>query len=258
MKIFIPTYKRTRKQRTWDGLPTFLKENTFLVCGEEEREEHEKEGRQVLVHPEGMHRVAPKRQWIVENCREEKILMLDDDLSFRCRIEGGYKLRDMGEEDFKKMIDRMERELDNYGAVGLSSQAGNNRSFPKDILSPSRMFTAYSLRTDILISNGIRFDDMEVMEDFHVTLSLLRKGIPNAVLQDWCWSQPKSNAEGGCSEYRTFEVQKKAAEELARIHSPYVQVVKKESKSWGNGLETRYDVRVSWKKAYEDSRGEEG
>lgn len=253
MKIFIPTYKRTNKQRTWDSIPESIRGDVFLVCGEDEKEAHEKEGRQVLVHPEGLHRVAPKRQWIVETCGEDKILMLDDDLSFRCRSDGDYKLRDMVEEDYHKMLERAEAELDNYGAVGISSQAGNNRSFPEDILSPARMFTAYALRADILRREDIRFDDMEVMEDFHVTLSLLRKGIPNAVLQNWCWSQPKSNAEGGCSEYRTFEVQKTAAERLAEIHSPYVKVIQKESKAWGNGLEVRYDVRVSWKKAYEES-----
>jgi len=251
MKLFIPTYKRTDNQKTWNNLPDSVKEFTYLVCGEDEREDHEKAGRQVLVHPEGFHRVGPKRQWIVKNVGEQKIVMADDDLSFRCREEGSYKLRPMEDADFAAMFDSLEEELDNYAAVGVSSQAGNNRSFPATILSPGRMFTMYALRTDILLKEQIRFDDMEVMEDFHVALSLLRKGLPNAIVQNWCWSQSQSNAKGGCSEFRSFDVQKDAAERLAELHKPFVTVVQKESKAWGNGLETRYDVRVSWKKALE-------
>ena len=254
MKLFIPTYKRTDKQKTWDNLPDFVKEFTYLVCGEDEREAHEKAGRQVLVHPEGFHRIAPKRQWIVENVGEEKIVMADDDLSFRCREDESYKLRAMGDVDFAAMFDSLESELDNYAAVGVSSQAGNNRSFPATLLSPGRMFTMYALRADVLLREQIKFDDVQVMEDFHVALSLLRKGLPNAILQQWCWSQSQSNAAGGCSEFRSFEVQKDAAFRLADLHNPFVTVVQKESKAWGNGLETRYDVRVAWKKAYEASQ----
>jgi hypothetical protein len=253
MKLFIPTYRRVEKQRTWDNLPNFAKEFTYLVCGEDEREDHEKAGRQVWVHPEGFHRVAPKRQWIVENSSDSKIVMADDDLSFRCREEGDYKLRPMEEDDFRKMFDTLEEELDNYAAVGVSSQAGNNHTFPATILSPGRMFTMYALRADILLREQIRFDDLEVMEDFHVALSLLRKGLPNAILQSWCWSQAKSNAAGGCSTYRTAEVQDKNARKLAELHAPFVTVVEKESKSWGNGLEKRTDVRVQWKKALESA-----
>lgn len=251
MKLFIPTYQRTDKQKTWDNLPEFVKEFTYLVCGEDEREAHEKAGRQVLVHPEGYHRVAPKRQWIVENAGEDKIVMADDDLSFRCREEGSYKLRPMGDVDFAAMFDCLEKELDEYAAVGVSSQAGNNRSFPATLLTPGRMFTMYGLRADVLLREGIKFDDVAVMEDFHVALSLLRKGLPNAILQNWCWSQTKSNAAGGCSTFRTAQVQHDNAAKLAELHAPFVTLVEKESKAWGNGLETRTDVRVAWKKALE-------
>ena len=251
MKLYIPTYKRPDTQKTWGNLPDFVKEFTYLVCGEEEREIHESAGRQVWVHPEGFHRIAPKRQWIVENTSDQKIVMVDDDLSFRCREDGSYKLRPMQDDDFRAMFDSLEEELDNYAAVGVSSQAGNNRSFPATILSPARMFTMYALRADTLLKENIRFDDIPVMEDFHVALSLLRKGYPNAIVQSWCWSQSKSNAKGGCSEFRSSEVQTQAAIRLSELHAPFVTVVEKESKSWAGDLATRTDVRVAWKKALE-------
>jgi hypothetical protein len=113
------------------------------------------------------------------------------------------------------------------------------------------MFTMYALRADTLLKENIRFDDIPVMEDFHVALSLLRKGYPNAIVQNWCWSQSKSNAKGGCSEFRSSEVQTQAAIRLSELHAPFVTVVEKESKSWAGDLATRTDVRVAWKKALE-------
>jgi hypothetical protein len=157
----------------------------------------------------------------------------------------------MEDDDWKAMLDTLEETLDNYAAVGVSSQAGNNRSFPKELLTPGRMFTMYGLRADTLLEEDIRFDDVEVMEDFHVALSLLRKGLPNAILQNWCWSQSQSNAAGGCSTFRSAQVQHDNASRLAELHSPFVTLVEKESKAWGNGLEKRTDVRVAWKKALE-------
>jgi hypothetical protein len=251
MKLFIPTYKRVTKQRTWENLPDSVKEFTYLVCPESEAAAHVQEGRQVFAAPDSVKGIAATRQWILENADDEQILMLDDDQSFRCREDGSYKLRAMGDSDYKDMLIGAKLALKEYNAVGISAQAGNNRTFPKSVVAPGRMYNMYALNRSFFLDNDIRFDAMRVMEDFHVTLSMLKMGYSNAILQDWCWSSPGSNADGGCSNYRTAEVQREGALRLAELHKPFVTVVEKESKSWGNGLETRTDVRVAWKKALE-------
>jgi hypothetical protein len=251
MKLYIPTYKRTSKQITWGNLPESVKDWSYLVCPKEEEEEHKKLGRQVLATPDEIKGIAATRQWILENSDDDQVMMADDDQSFRCRTEGGYKLRTMEEEDYDSMFSSVVEHLSEYNAVGISAQAGNNRSFPKEVISPGRMYNMYAFNKEVLLSNNVRFDEMVVMEDFHVTLSLLEMGMPNAILQNWCWSSPGSNASGGCSTYRTSEVQREGAMKLASLHSPFVKVVEKESESWGNGLSVRTDVRVSWKKALE-------
>ena len=255
MKLFIPTYKRLEKQKTWDRLPEFAKEFTFLVCPESEAEEHKARGRSVFAAPDSVKGIAQTRQWIIENSDDDQVMMADDDQQFSRRIEGGYKLRKLeGEEDYEEMFSEVIHTLGTYNAVGISAQAGNNRSYPKTIISPGRMYNTYAFNRNVLLENDIRFDAMKVMEDFHVTLSLLELGMPNAILQNWCWSQSASNADGGCSDYRSFEVQKESAYRLAELHSPFVKVVEKESKSWGNGLDKRYDVVVQWKKAFEKNQ----
>ena len=255
MKLFIPTYKRTEKQRTWDNLPDFAKEFTYLVCPESEADAHKAAGRQVFPAPETVKGIAPTRQWIIENSEDDQVMMADDDQSFACRkLDGTYKLRPMEEDDFRDMFVEVIMTLDKYNAVGISAQAGNNNTFPKEIVTPGRMYNMYAFNRNVLLENNIRFDDMVVMEDFHVTLSLLKLGMPNAILQNWCWSQPASNAAGGCSTYRTSDVQKEGAHRLAALHAPFVTIVEKESKSWGNGLGVRTDVRVQWKKALQSAQ----
>ena len=251
MKLFIPTYKRVKKQKTWENLPDSIKEFTYLVCPESEAKLHKAVNRQVLAVPDSVKGIAKTRQWILENADDDEILMLDDDQSFRCREAGSYKLRPMVDCDYQDMLDAASETLKEYNAVGISAQAGNNRTFPKSVVAPGRMYNMYALNRNFFLDNDIRFDAMTVMEDFHVTLSMLKMGYSNAILQDWCWGSPGSNADGGCSNYRTAEVQREGALKLASLHAPFVTVVEKESKSWGNGLETRTDVRVQWKKALE-------
>ena len=57
---------------------------------------------------------------------------------------------------------------------------------------------------------------------------------------------------GGCSTYRTMELQGAAAEKLAAKHHPFVKVVIKKTKTAWGGAE-RKDVIVQWKKAYQSA-----
>lgn len=252
MKIFIPTYKRVEKQKTWDNLPDFVKEYTYVCCPESEAEEHRTAGRQVFSHPDDLLGIAPKRDWIIENSDDDQVMMIDDDQSFACRRDGMYKLRGMEDEDWENMLAEIVHQLDKFNAVGVSAQAGNNNSFPKEIISPGRMHNTYAFNRNVLIDEGIRFDRVKVMEDFHVTLELLKRGMPNVMLQNWCWAQSAANAAGGCSEWRDGTVQAEGALLLAELHAPYVKVVEKESKAWV-GMEKRLDVRIQWKKCLTDA-----
>jgi len=92
------------------------------------------------------------------------------------------------------------------------------------------------------------------MEDFNVVLHLLRFGYRSIINTEFAHNQKASNQSGGCSESgRTYEVQKRSALLLAEKHKPFVNVVKKESKNWV-GMEHRYDVKIFWKKAFEQGR----
>lgn len=107
---------------------------------------------------------------------------------------------------------------------------------------------ALALQKKVVLLNNI------FMEDFDLTLALLRHGYPNRV--SFCYSQGQrsgSQSPRGCSSYRDKVFMETSAEELVKHHPKFVRAVKRKTKSawWGD---ERTDVVVSWKKAYKEGR----
>ena len=179
----------------------------------------------------------------------EPVVMLDDDLQFFVRREDDPTKFRAGEPDeFLQMFKQIETNLAKYPLVGIASREGGNR-ITDQYQYDTRILRLLAYDPKVLIKHDIKFSDIPVMEDFHVALSLLRAGYHNLVLNNYCHNQFGSGLEGGCSEYRTPEVQASAAHELKRRHPDFVKVVTKETKTaWGGG--TRTDVQIQWKKAF--------
>ncbi len=268
--IYIPTMHRTDKQNSYSKFSKDMKNITYLVTVEEDVKELEKNypGIKCLVPPKDIKGISKVRQWIIENSKTRYVWMCDDDQKFYKRLDNDWHLKYTDDKEYfsEDTIDEMITETYNlislektefgkkYFGVGLSARQGNNRSFPKKYLYNSRMYNTYALDTHLFKENNIRFDEFEVMEDFNATLSFFTKGYPNVIIQDFCWGQIESNMAGGCSEYRTFDLQKKYSNKLYEKFPEFVKVIKKKGKSWGEGLNERYDVNVQWKKAFESSK----
>lgn len=255
--LYIPTINRRNDQKTWDYLPKAWqgKNKTFLVCPEAEADYHRRLGRNVLVHPTKCTHIGRVRQWIVENAKTKYILMCDDDHKFYARKDPKkYNLRYAKEEDMITMLEAMEDMLviGKFHHCGMGSRQGNNNQFPNDYLFNTRVNNFHGFNRETLLKHDIRFDELPLMEDFHVTLSMLERGYQNKLLVKYCWGQSGSNAPGGCSGYRTDELQKKSAHMLKNMHPRFVTIVEKKTQ-W-QGMEIRTDVRMQWKKAYQSSQ----
>lgn len=187
------------------------------------------------------------------------VFMVDDDLSFCYRPKINKPDMPYINSDtvqMHTMIETMSSWLDNGKVhVGLISRQANRKTGIK-WQEPGRMMNAYAYDSEkvrSLVKKGlIKLGRVKVMEDFDLTLQLLRLGYPSRVSCRYAWTQT-SNMDGGCSSYRTAEVQAEAARMLARYHKPFVEVVEKKAKTWKNNLTARVDVRVQWKKAFEAS-----
>ena len=251
MDLVIPTYGRTKNQVTLKQLVDAGLHCHLVVQAREASEYlHLRDGITKHVLPDNIRTIAPTRQWIIENVGDDRaVVMLDDDLVFyRRRDDDRTKLRDISPGELQWLFtEEMPGALSRYAHVGLASREGANRNTESRIFN-TRIMRVLGYRRDILQAMDIRFDEMEVMEDFNVALRLLRLGHDNVVLNDYAHNQSGSGAQGGCSHFRTPELHARNAHRLAELHPGFVKVVEKTTKTaWGGG--TRTDVQIAWKKA---------
>lgn len=258
MKIYIPTKDRIEDQKTWEHIPERWKQHTFLVCPQNEVREHEARGRNAIAHPKSTKGISAVRQWIIENSKDKTLVQVDDDHWFFRRISpDSVKLRKCAEEDLLELFDWMEENTLKFAHVGVSARQGNHLlDYPH--VEVTRVNNMHGYYVPVFKHHNLKFTDVPLMEDYHITLSLLKLGYANRVNTEFVWNQSRgSGAQGGCSSYRNADLQTEAAYKLAKLHHPFVKVVEKKSKSGWEGLETRTDVRIQWKKAYESFFNEE-
>lgn len=256
MQIFIPTYGRADQQHTLKHLPKSIRERTTLVIQDCEKHLYQQYGQQKLVLPKHITTIAPTRQFIIDYANKnkmEKIVMLDDDLRFDARrMDDNGKFLVATEKQIEQLFKKIEKALVAHVHVGVLAREGGNR-VTEPFRTCTRMMRVLAYRPEILKREKIRFDRLPLQEDFDVTLQLLKKGFPNYVICDFVQGQGTSGARGGCSHFRTIEMQNANSHALAKLHAPFVKVVAKETKGAWQG-HTRIDVMVQWKKAFESSK----
>lgn len=206
--------------------------------------------------------IGHKRKLIGEMAKaagEETFAMVDDDVVFSTRVSPeSWNLRPSTSDDIQAMLFTMEEMLQECGSVGISAREGNNRAGAGLPLSPgmaprnTRVMRVLAYRTEEFLA--CEHGRLRCMEDFDVQLQLLGRGVSNACLYYWANNQARTNAPGGCALWRTREVHNAAAEGLAALYPGIVRLRQKQNKTDSEGLGTRTEVTIAWKKAYEEGR----
>lgn len=201
-----------------------------------------------------------QRQWIMEHFGIvhgwKYIWLMDDDLQYFKRNEE-LLLRKCDTAEIEEMFFTMREHLNEISMVGISTRLGNNRiTGPYDEIN--RVTRSYAIATEAFQKVGATFAPFEpfTAEDFHMALCFLEKGYKNRILHTFAQEDVGgSNAEGGCSLYRTAEVQRKTSFWLAENHNSVSVKGKYTKGAWGlqelaDGRNFRVDVIVQWKQAY--------
>ena len=259
MDIVIPTLGRAHKQITYDNMPAHWQERTKLVVQPHEAETYIDAGyTNLIVLPAIVNNIADTRHWLLYDAHEltsDVLCMLDDDLKFfRRRSDDPTKFHPgvMGEEDWDAMmLELTVRTCNQAPHVGVSHREGANRNTERYIQA-SRQMRVLCYHKPTLKKECVAFGRIPVMEDFDTTLQLLRLGYPNLLLNWWVHDQGGSDVEGGCSTFRTPELQAEAAHKLKELHPNFVKVRTIPPK--GAWKYERTDVTVYWKRAYESGK----
>lgn len=254
MRIYIPTYRRTDKQKTLEALPKRWKRNTTLVCDKVDapalRIVAADHGAEISIVPDTITTIAQKRHWIISATPFKKIMMMDDDLRFSHRVYGQNKefaLQSVSRKRLAAYLDEVEAMLDKFVHVGISPRQGNNNIEVTGWKANARMIYCLGYKVGAIRKN-CELGRIEHREDMDYTLQLLRKGFANRVLVDLAADQVY-NAKGGASEQRSVKNSNKDAEKLARLHPGFVKVVEKEYLA----SVPRKEVVCYWQKAFASS-----
>ncbi len=258
MRIYIPSRGRAHITRTYLNLPPALQKIALYVVPREELGAYSKAGFSCVSPPPSIDRIAVTRQWIVEyhlknHPETDKLVMLDDDLSFRAYDPAiSCKYGAINHEATIRAFKELSVLLNTHAHGGILMQLGSNRH--EDAPAPlfnTRVCRAIAFRASILKQHWphTKFGVVPVQDDFHATLTLMQLGYPNAlttiIAQDQTGS---SGSAGGASVYRDMAYHAESVHKLKALHPDFVKVVeKKTEKAWKG--EARIDVMIQWKKA---------
>lgn len=259
MRIFIPTRGRTALQKTVERLGRAINRRflTTLVCPlNEVKELKARYPGEVEVWGCRADGIAATRQWILQEAKksdEGVVLMLDDDLpTWRKRAEGAW-VKGQDVKYTKATTEEIEKGLDTFASMmkGYAHGSIGHALFCQTqppISYNGRMLRALAYNLERIPAN-VKFR-LKVMEDFDIQLQLLTRGYENIVYNGIVQDQHQNNSEGGCSLYRTSEVQAEAAHALAKLWPDIVTVVTRAPKREWIGMGDRTDVRVNWRRAF--------
>lgn len=281
LHLYIPTRGRVNMQLTLKMMPAEWKKRTTIVCPRDEVRQHTAYWPtcHVIAQPDSKMTIAQKRKWIFELAHkrgDEKIMMLDDDLSPCPRYnhpkefagfqtdnarawknycekhpDAGalYKTANPEDPETSRAFARVEQALDKYHHVGIAPRLMSNAVSGEFSLN-KRMIYALGYRVPTVLKY-VKLGRIEHREDMDVCLQLLKKGFENAVYY-WCVFEQYEGyaAAGGASLERDMRESNRDAYKLARFHPGLVKAVVKDYKI----SVPRVEVICYWQKAAADGK----
>ena len=251
-KIYIPTLGRVDNQITYNTLPDFLKEITYLVIQDHELAEIKKNypDANIIRLPDEVKGVARTREHIIKLAGKTIFGMFDDDMEFIRRNVDRKTLKKVGdksqtpmtEDDWKEMIEKAETWLNgDYAVGGMRMQGLPPRE--SDDIEFGKIAQVFFINGDKITPNKIKWD-IQFSEDIYFILQLLELGNKTIVSDKYLYRHPDGHfSEGGCSNEGRNE--ENDYETLLEVSKRFPQLFDIKS----NG---KYKVR--WKKAYEISK----
>lgn len=273
MHLYVPSLGRTQSHQIAQGplvrLPQAMQDHVWLVVpageGDAYLEAMVREDMPwvvVVETPPEIVGIGPTRHWIGQHAEQEgadKFVMMDDDIDFLVRRSPEHwQLEAQTPEQTLDMFAAIEHYLCAHASVGISSREGNNQcgvggpDDPNMVNVATRVMRFFGCRTRDWLE--MEHGRVTVMEDFDLQLQLLRAGRSNCCLSYWANGQKQTNSPGGCSTYRDRETQDASARRLAELHPGFVRLRQKENKTDREGLGTRTEVVIAWKKAAASAR----
>lgn len=236
MNLYIMTRGRVGAQRTLASIPSSWRGRTHLVCPLDELTLHKDVN--VIGVPQYVDNYSRKMKWIVEDGMQDgndKAVILDDDLIFSRRIthpdgRPGLKTVESHELDeyMPQLFGYIEFLLNDTALVGVHPrQFGHTQPLPFKV--NGKVICVQGINRK-LVGKIPEMAKYPILSDVVLNATLLSRGVGNKIITSFCQDWGPSQATGGCSSYRTVEMQREACKWLAGRFGPHIKYVEKESK----------------------------
>ena len=240
MKILIPSTNRADRVKTIKSLGTLTGHEITVVVKEEEFISYLGNvvpGVRVRgVHTQG---IRSKRQAIIDIYSEcGKIVMIDDDITFRKRIDQSH-FAPFEDGDGQKMLDAIEDLLDVYAHVGLADRFMIQHT-PRGSTTGRRYHQLLAYNFDKIAKPYPTFR-VECNEEHDFSLQLRARGHIPGILTEYVKSDTPY-AKGGCSTWRTAEAELDAHKKFAELWPGVVTIVPNKNAISG------FVTKVNWRK----------
>lgn len=255
MNVYIMTKGRVGNQESVKWIPPAWDDRFYIVCPPEEVDRHRVNHPNIGVidEPQPMN-YSEKFQFLLEVIKDDggKGVIMDDDLWFDKRpteADGLQRITNINDLDL--MWRTMEAQLDFMPLVGVHPRMmGHQAPWPfKDV---GKIITVQGVNLNLFPSDIPTVSYDPILADVHLNCYLLSRGYPNRLISRFVVNWKASQAPGGC-DYRTPDMQMRACMRVEEMYSPYATMVKKRPKSAKWLGDWRYDLRVQWKKMWEDA-----
>lgn len=248
MKIYIPTRGRPARQPTYETLLEAGYAPTLVLSRDDSTALAYKNtyGRANVLVVRASN-LCEKRQAILNNVamyRDQKFVMMDDDLTFFSRQGPAGTFKKSGTADIQCVLSDMEFALKRWAHVGISDKF-MCQTKPRGSVTHGRYNQVMAYNPRLFPKPWPKFRMITNQEhDFH--LQLATRGRGPLILTDYS-KDAKYYADGGCSSYRTPTLERKVFRQMAKTWPDFVTLVKMDKRP---GLR----MTVKWKKAVEAGR----
>lgn len=209
MEIIIPSYKRGKESKT----PKLLSK-AKIACHEFEEDEYKKYNKnELMIIPDELKGkgMGVIRNYILENSKGEKLVMLDDDISSIGHFENGVRIN-LKEDEIYNFIENSFRMTEELGTklwgVNLLEDPRSYRTFAPFSLTNVILGPFMGIIKD----KSIKFDErLGLKEDYDYSIQVLRKYRKILRFNKYHYSCGHITMKGGCATYRTSEAERKQA-----------------------------------------------
>jgi uncharacterized ubiquitin-like protein YukD len=260
IKLAIPSYKRSKNVITLESIPVSYKKNTFLFVRPEEFNcyKHYDDRCNIIKLSDTCLDIGSTRQFIINFFENEKIWMLDDDISIH-KSNLSYEKYQRYNTYWYVIRSNKENITENefYSCLSLINNYmktfyhGHLRLplFPKGKSFWPARFNTYGFTNTFydlskIPKSLINYEKMDLCEDMYVFLNLIDNGFDRIAISEYQVKSSKPNAPGGCSEYRTIENHNRALEKIHQLFPKFTKWSDREYNLNLSGKEAKKALKV--------------